>query len=152
MYIWNSMQQLHDALIQMPDLHSSPTFNGNTLYWDLYKDAYIRAYCNDKDFYIEIVGIALSNSGSVRWLADKSSMLQELYSLGKREICASLRKRCMVPVCSTWAAHPSTRFLTEEAGISERKNTTLAHLFIWSKSKKQRGRFFAALLLFSSMV
>ena len=92
MYIWNSMQQLHDALMQMPDLHSSPTFNGNTLYWDLYKDAYIRAYCNDKDFYIEIVGIALSNSGSVRWLADKSSMLQELYSLGKKGNMCVIKK------------------------------------------------------------
>ena len=92
MYIWNSMQQLHDALIQMPDLHSSPTFNGNTLYWDLYKDAYVRAYCNDKDFYIEIVGIALSNSGSVRWLADKNSMLQELYSLGKKGNMCVIKK------------------------------------------------------------
>lgn len=92
MYIWNSMQQLHDALMQMPDLHSSPTFNGNVLYWDLYKDAYIRAYCNDKDFYIEIVGIALSNSGSVRWLADKSSMLQELYSLGKEGNMCVIKK------------------------------------------------------------
>ena len=92
MYIWNSMQQLHDALIQMPDLHSSPTFNGNVLYWDLYKDAYIRAYCNDKDFYIEIVGIALSNSGSVRWLADKNSMLQELYSLGKKGNMCVIKK------------------------------------------------------------
>ena len=92
MYIWNSMQQLHDALIQMPDLHSSPTFNGNTLYWDLYKDAYVRAYCNDKDFYIEIVGIALSNSGSVRWLADKNSMLQELYSLGKEGNMCVIKK------------------------------------------------------------
>ena len=92
MYIWNSMQQLHDALMQMPDLHSSPTFNGNTLYWDLYKDAYVRACCNDKDFYIEIVGIALSNSGSVRWLADKNSMLQELYSLGKEGNMCVIKK------------------------------------------------------------
>ena len=86
------MQQLHDALMQMPDLHSSPTFNGNVLYWDLYKDAYVRAYCNDKDFYIEIVGIALSNSGSVRWLADKNSMLQELYSLGKEGNMCVIKK------------------------------------------------------------
>ena len=86
------MQQLHDVLIQMPDLHSSPTFNGNTLYWDLYKDAYVRAYCNDQDFYIEIVGIALSNNGSVRWLADKNSMLQELYSLGKEGNMCVIKK------------------------------------------------------------
>ena len=92
MYIWNSTQQLHDALIQMPDLHSFPTFNGNTLYWDLYKDAYIRAYCNEKDFYIEIVGVALSNSGSVRWLTDKNSMLQELYSLGKKGNMCVIKK------------------------------------------------------------
>ena len=92
MYIWNSMQQLHDALMQMPDLHSSPTFNGNVLYWDLYKDAYIRAYCNDKDFYIEIVGVSLSNSGSVRWLTDQNSMLQELYSLGKKGNMCVIKK------------------------------------------------------------
>ncbi len=92
MYIWNSIQELHDTLIQMPDLHSSPTINGNILYWDLFKDAYIRAYCNNKDFYIEIVGVALSNSGSVRWLTDKNGMLQELYSLGKKGNMCVIKK------------------------------------------------------------
>ncbi len=92
MYMWNSIQELHDVLIQMPDLHSSPTINGNILYWDLFKDAYIRVYCNDKDFYIEIVGISLSNSGSVRWLTDKNSMFQELYSLGKKGNMCVIKK------------------------------------------------------------
>ena len=92
MYIWNSIEELHDTLIQMPDLHSTPTFNGNILYWDLFKDAYIRAYCDDKNFYIEMVGVALSNSGSVRWLTDKNSMLQELYSLGKKGNMCVIKK------------------------------------------------------------
>ena len=92
MYIWNSIQELHDALIQMPDLQSTPTFNGNVLYWNLFKDAYIRAYCDEKDFYIEIVGVALSNSGSVRWLTDKNSMFQELYSLGKKGNMCVIKK------------------------------------------------------------
>ena len=95
MYIWNSIQELHDTLIQMPDLHSTPTFNGNVLYWNLFKDAYIRAYCNEKDFYIEIVGVALSNSGSVRWLTDKNSMLQELYSLGKKGNMCVIKKNLL---------------------------------------------------------
>ena len=88
MYVWNSTKELYDILVQMPDLHSVPTFNGNVLYWNLFKNAYVRAYFDSKDFYIEIVGTALSNSGSVRWLTDKNSMLQELYSLGKKgNIC-----------------------------------------------------------------
>lgn len=84
MCVWNSTKELYDALIQMPDLHSTPTFNNNVLYWNLFKDAYVRAYYNNKDFYVEIVGAAVSNSGSVRWLTDKNSMLQVLYSLGKK--------------------------------------------------------------------
>ena len=92
MYVWNSIKELYEMLIQMPDLHSIPTFNGNVLYWALYKDAYIRAYNTDTDFYIEIVGVSLSNSGSVRWLADKNSMLQELYSLGKKGNMCVIKK------------------------------------------------------------
>jgi len=79
-------------LIQMPDLHSIPTYNGNVIYWDLFKDAYIRAYCDDKNLYIEIVGVSLSNSGSMRWLTDKNSMLQELYSLGKQGNMCVIKK------------------------------------------------------------
>ena len=81
---WNSMQELFDLLIQMPDLHSIPKFRDDGLSWYLYKDAYLRVYCAEDQFYIELVGASLSNSGSVRWLADKNSMLQELYALGKR--------------------------------------------------------------------
>ena len=92
MYIWNSVRELYEMLIQMPDLHSIPTFNGNVLYWALYKDAYIRAYSTNNDLYIEIVGVSLSNSGSVRWLADKNSMLQELYSLGKKGNMCVIKK------------------------------------------------------------
>ena len=92
MYIWHSIKELYDILIQMPDLHSTPTFNRNILYWNLFKDAYVRAYCNDKDFYIEIVGVSLSNSGSVRWLTDQNSMLLELYSLGKKGNMCVIKK------------------------------------------------------------
>lgn len=92
MYIWNSIKELYDILIQMYDLHSSPIFNDNILYWDLFKDASIRAYYDDKDYYIEIIGVTLSNSGSVRWLTDKNSMLQELYSLGKNGNMCVIKK------------------------------------------------------------
>ena len=92
MYIWNSIKEVYEILIQMPDLHSVPTFNGNVLYWDLYKDAYLRAYSKEEDFYIEIIGISISNSGSVHWLADKNSMLQELYSLGKKGNMSVIKK------------------------------------------------------------
>ena len=84
MHIWNSIEELYEMLLQMPDLHSTPTFNGNTLYWALYTDAYLRAYHQNENFYIEIVGTSVSYNGSVRWLTDKNSMLQELYSLGKK--------------------------------------------------------------------
>lgn len=92
MWVWNSIKELYDVLIQMPDLHSSPTFNGDTLYWYLFENAYIRAYCKDTDFYIEIVGAALSNSGSIRWHTDKNSMLQELYALGKKGNMCVIKK------------------------------------------------------------
>ena len=92
MYIWGSIKELYELLIQMPDLHSAPTFNGNVLYWNLFKDAYIRAYSDNKESCIEIVGTALSNSGTVRWLTDKNSMLQELYSLGKKGNMCVIKK------------------------------------------------------------
>ena len=92
MYVWGSIKELYELLIQMPDLHSVPTLNYNVLYWNLFKGAYVRAYFDGKEFYIEIVGTALSNSGSVRWLADKNSMLQELYSLGKKGNMCVIKK------------------------------------------------------------
>ena len=92
MYVWGSIKELYELLIQMPDLHSAPTFNGNVLYWNLFKDAYIRAYSDNKESYIEIVGTALSNSGTVRWLTDKNSMLHELYSLGKKGNMCVIKK------------------------------------------------------------
>ena len=112
MYVWNSIKELYEVLIQMPDLHSTPTFNGNVLYWDLFKDAYIRAYCNDKDFYIEIIGISLSNSGSVRWLTDRNSMLQEMYSLGKKgNMCVI--KKTLLGSSVYYMGHPSKYPLTD---------------------------------------
>jgi len=106
MYVWHSIKELYEVLIQMPDIHSSPTINGNVLYWDLFKDAYIRAYCDDADFYIELVGISLSNSGSVRWLTDKNSMLQELYSLGKKgNMCVI--KKTLLGSCVFYMGNPS---------------------------------------------
>ena len=54
MYIGNSIKALYEMLIQMPDLHSIPTYNGNVIYWDLFKDAYIRAYCDDADFTLNL--------------------------------------------------------------------------------------------------
>ena len=92
MYIWNSIQELYDTLIQMPDLHSFPTINDGILYWDLFKDAYIRVYCEQKNFCIEIVGAALSNSGSVRWSTDMDSILQKLYFLGKKGNMCVIKK------------------------------------------------------------
>lgn len=127
MYIWNSIKELYEVLIQMPDIHSSPTINGNVLYWDLFEDAYIRAYCNDKDFYIEIVGVSLSNSGSVRWLTDKNSMLQELYSLGKKGNMCVIKKTLLGSRVFIWAIRHYTHFPIDELGILGRKNMTLVH-------------------------
>ena len=92
MHLWNSLKELYEILIQMPDLHSTPNLNGNVLFWPLFKNAQVRAFYDSKNFYIEIIGDSLSNSGAVRWLADKHSMLQELYSLGKKGNMCVIKK------------------------------------------------------------
>lgn len=76
-------KELYEQLLEMPDLHSVPKLDGNILTWNLYKNAYVRAYCDSYDTYIEITGTSFFFP-STHWHPDEDDMLDELYSLGKK--------------------------------------------------------------------
>ena len=50
-----STKELYEKLLEMPDLHSTPELNGEILIWNLYKNAYVRAYCDSYDTCIDII-------------------------------------------------------------------------------------------------
>ena len=90
----NTTKRLYEKLLEMPDLHSVPELDGDTLIWRLYNKAYIRAYCNSYDTCIEI--ISTSSFGlSMHWHPDADDMLNELYSLGKKGNILVLKKYIM---------------------------------------------------------
>ena len=77
-----TIKELYEKLIQMPDLHSVPQIDGEILIWNLYKNAYVRAYCDSYDTCIDI--IALSGKPLTHWHPEEDDMLDELYALGKQ--------------------------------------------------------------------
>ena len=48
-------KELYDTLISKPNLHALPKLYDNNIIWHLYKNAHIRAYCNNGDTVIEIL-------------------------------------------------------------------------------------------------
>ena len=76
-------KDLYDKLIQMPDLHSKPELDGKILTWKLYKNAYIRAYCDSYDTCIEIISTFL-DFPATHWHPDEDDMFNELYAFGKK--------------------------------------------------------------------
>lgn len=76
-------KELYEKLIQMSDLHSAPEIEGEILIWSLYKNAYVRAYCDSYDTCIEIISTSIS-CPSIHWHPDEEDMFDELYSLGKK--------------------------------------------------------------------
>ncbi len=76
-------KELYEKLLEMPYLHSVPELDGEILIWKLYKNAYVRAYCDSYDTCIEIIGTSLS-CPSIHWHPDEDDMLDELYLLGKK--------------------------------------------------------------------
>ena len=76
-------KELYDKLILMSDLHSLPELNGEILIWNLYKNAYIRAYCDSYDTCIDIISTSVLGCSLTHWHPDEEDILEELYSLGK---------------------------------------------------------------------
>ena len=76
-------KELYEKLLEMPDLHSKPELDGEILIWKLYKNAYVRAYCDSYDTCIEISSTSFT-CPSTHWHPDEDDMLDELYLLGKK--------------------------------------------------------------------
>ena len=76
-------KELFEQLLEMPDLHSVPELDGEILIWKLYKNAYVRAYCDSYDTCIEIISTSFT-CPSTHWHPDEDDMLDELYLLGKK--------------------------------------------------------------------
>ena len=74
-------KELYDTLISKPNLHALPKLYDNNIIWHLYKNAYIRVYCNNNDTLIEIFcGDGFSGS-LLRWCPDEDEIISELYTL-----------------------------------------------------------------------
>lgn len=104
-------KDLYDKLIQMPDLHSIPELDGEILSWKLYKNAYVRAYCDSYDTCIEINCTSLS-CPSTHWHPDEEDMFDELYSLGKKGNILVLKKSLLGT--STFYSGPYESFPLED--------------------------------------
>ncbi len=76
-------KKLYEKLFEMPDLHSIPELDGDILIWKLYKNAYVRAYCDNYDTCIEIIGTSIF-CPSMHWHPDEEDIFNELYALGKK--------------------------------------------------------------------
>ncbi len=84
-------KELYEKLLEMPDLHSTPELDGDIIIWNLYKNAYIRAYCDSYDTCIDIIGTS-ALCLSTHWHPDENNMFDELYSLGKKGNILVLKK------------------------------------------------------------
>ena len=85
-------QELYEALVSMPDLHSLPELHDDLLVWDLYKNAYIEASCNGPDTYVSIASMSLLRGSFMHWHPDEKDMVDELYTLGKKGNILVLKK------------------------------------------------------------
>ncbi|MBR2860312.1 MAG: hypothetical protein IKB86_00505 [Clostridia bacterium] len=94
MKISKTTKELYEKLIQMPDLHSKPELDGEILIWKLYKNAFVRAYCDSYDTCIEIVSTSVT-SPSTHWHPDENKMLDELYLLGKKGNILIIKKHLL---------------------------------------------------------
>ena len=77
-------KEIYEMLIQKPDLHSIPELNGEILIWKLYKNAYVRAYCDGHDTCIDIISNSAFVGSLTHWHPDEEDILNDLYSLGKQ--------------------------------------------------------------------
>ena len=77
-------KELYEKLLEMPDLHSKPELDGEILIWKLYKNAYVRAYCDSYDTCIDIISNSAFVGSLTHWHPEEDEMLNQLYSLGKK--------------------------------------------------------------------
>ena len=85
-------EELYDAIICNPDLHSIPKLYDNSLIWHLYKNAYIHACCNGADSFIEFFSGDGFTGSLMRQRLDEDEMLNELCALGKKGNMLVLKK------------------------------------------------------------
>ena len=77
-------KELYEKLLEMPDLHSKPELHGEILIWKLYKNAFVRAYCDSYDTCIDIISNSAFVGSLTHWHPDEEDMFDDLYSLGKK--------------------------------------------------------------------
>ena len=82
-------QELYDALLAQPDLHSLPQMQGDLLVWQLYKEADVHIFCNGS-ITIEIVGHNLLTIA--RWQLGEEGVIDQLCTFGKRGNLLVLKK------------------------------------------------------------
>ena len=85
-------RELYDTIICNPDLHSLPKLYDNSIIWHLYKNAYVHAYCNGADSFIEIFGGNGFTGSLMRQHLDEDELFKELYTLGKKGNMLVLKK------------------------------------------------------------
>lgn len=84
--------EIYEQLIKMPDLHSNPALDGETLIWPLYHNAYVLAFCSDNDTCIDIVSNSVFTGSLMHWHPAKEDMFDTLYALGKKGNMLVLKK------------------------------------------------------------
>lgn len=87
-----TIQDVYNKLLNNTDLHSVPELDGEILIWKLYKDAYIRAYCDDYDFFIEINSDSPLSGELTHWHPEEDEICNQLYTLGKKGNILVLKK------------------------------------------------------------
>ena len=85
-------QELYNAIICKPDLHSHPALHDNILVWHLYKNAYVLAFCDNGDTTIDIVGNSALTGSIMHWHPSEEDLIAELYTLGKAGNILILKK------------------------------------------------------------
>lgn len=85
-------REIFDRLISKSDLHSAPAIYDNILVWQLYKNAYVQAFCYDGDTSIDIIGNSVFSGSIMHWHPDEEDMIDELYALGKKGNMLVLKK------------------------------------------------------------
>lgn len=87
-----STKEIYNELLKISDLHSVPEMNGEILIWRLYKNAYIKAYCDGYDSCIEIISDSPWKGQLTHWHPEEDEIFNYLYTLGKKGNILVLKK------------------------------------------------------------